>query len=757
MLGWYALAAALVCAYATAFPLWRAASASLGAGFGYVPIAAAAILVAVVVWRRRRISWWLLALGTAAAVAGLLLCDPRFPAKRIHVPEYFVLAIVLRLALRTRLSGIRLMFGSAALAALFGIYDELIQGLLPERTYGTSDIAVNALGALAGAATASAVRLFGDGRGSRAAAGGGFAFGAVCLAAGIVAFAVALGSIGSGKVPAWTVAPLAAGILAWLLTAEWDTVNAGLRHAGRVAVLLALGMSLYPLARPALPLNVIVLTMESARAEVLSPEIMPHVWAAAQSGTRFTQHRAVSAWTAANIVSLLTGASPFAHAVLTRGRSAELDAPPLRSLHARGWQTAGIQPFMLNEVFGGLGLDVAPAADPLPWMAAQAQISRPFLLWYHYLYTHLPYGQDEAFRPDWQSLLPPGDAAARARVETVMHAPAIPAGSVAFQPSDQPAIRSLYLGGFRAFDAWFARVWDFLDRSGLRSNTIVVLTADHGEELLERGLIGHASTTRDGHLHEEVVRIPLVIWLPERLRVEYRPAVVSQPTDHLDVMPTILQLLGEPAAGRNLFRPLEPRPWLGSTSRGGFAEDDPGHVTEFRHAEIEGDWKLMLATKDGEIVSTALYNLAQDPNETTDLVAAEPERAARLTADLMARATPLPSKPGGVVATTAGVAAPRIVWPPASGTYRYDDLAGRFRLEWLGRDDGRYVIQYEAGSGMLALDGELPVTGTTKDFGALDRRYWNTWVVPYGTFRVRVGVADRDDLWSDWLRITATR
>ena len=41
-----------------------------------------------------------------------------------------------------------------------------------------------------------------------------------------------------------------------------------------------------------------------------------------------------------------------------------------------------------------------------------------------------------------------------------------------------------------------------------------MLTTDHGEEHLERGQVGHASTTRNGHLHEELVRLPLIVWRP---------------------------------------------------------------------------------------------------------------------------------------------------------------------------------------------------------------------------------------------------
>ena len=108
---------------------------------------------------------------------------------------------------------------------------------------------------------------------------------------------------------------------------------------------------------------------------------------------------------------------------------------------------------------------------------------------------------------------------------------------------------------------------------------------------------------------------------------------------------------------------------------------------------------------------------------------------------------------------TAKVATAAPVWrrPIASSTVAYDDLGGRFRLEWEGEPDAAYRLQYQAGEGLLSVAGEMEVIGTTKDFGIIDRSYWNTWLVPYGTFRLRVGVAGRDDLWTDWITLRAVR
>ena len=75
------------------------------------------------------------------------------------------------------------------------------------------------------------------------------------------------------------------------------------------------------------------------------------------------------------------------------------------------------------------------------------------------------------------------------------------------------------------------------------------------------------------------------------------------------------------------------------------------------------------------------------------------------------------------VAPAVARSGPRPQWrhPSSSGTYAYDDAAGRSWLEWSGPPTF-YVLQYEAGRGLLKMAGEIRVTGTRKNFGTVDRR-----------------------------------
>ncbi len=542
------------------------------------------------------------------------------------------------------------------------------------------------------------------------------------------------------------------------MRSRWPFISAAAVLAMALAILAVGG-----LRTPYRP-NVIILTMESARAEVMSPQVMPNVWRIAKQGIRFTQHRAVSGWTAPNVISLLTGISPFVHGVQSRDQHvpAAWDTP-LEDLAKDGWHVAGLQPFMQIPGFQDLGLDVAPGANLEGWLARQRRDGRPFVLWYHYLDTHLPYDPPPPYRPNYAKLLPAGDEAARKRVDTVTTAPAIPAGSVKFDSTkDRKAIRALYLGDFHAFDAWFAQFWEFLEKSGLRDDTMVILTADHGEELLERGNVGHASTNHAGQLHEEIVHLPLVVWLPKSYRQAKLPHVVDTPNDHLDIMPTVFAVLGERPGrklpGASLLDLPKGRVWQGVTSGAGFGEPDPYRIRRYVYAELDWPWKLHLVQRDGKDAGVELYNLAADPAEMHDVAADHPDIVARLHAKLLPpiRAMRHPAPPSAAE-LAANEATPHWLFPSGSGAYHYDDLHGDFRLQWSGAADATYRIQYRAGSGLLAVSGEFDVTGTARDFGKIDRGYWNTWLVPYGTFRLRVGVPGRDDRWSKWIELRALR
>ena len=511
--------------------------------------------------------------------------------------------------------------------------------------------------------------------------------------------------------------------------------------------------------------NVMFLTVDSLRADAVTSTLTPCLWKAVQEGRRYEQHRAVSAWTAPNVISVVTGLSPFDQGVYSRAnaiqaRWAEGWTVPLQQLANEGWAVAGTQAFMRADQYGNLGVAIEDDRDHIGWLTDHILNRKPYVFWYHDVEVHLPYHPEAQFLPEWERLLPAGDAAARTRLAAVMRLSALPSNTYRFPASDRPALRALYEGDVRQFDAWFCGFWSFVERSQMLRDTLLVFTADHGDELAERGKVGHASTTRDATLFEEVLRIPLVIWGPG-----VSAGRVELPTDHLDIVPTVLAYLGKTpltspsgvaTKGRNLLAAeLPSRSWQALTSKAGFGEQNSLDANEFLAAVMQGPWKAVIRVRDEKLIETRLYNLDADPGERKDLSDSQAAVILELVPPLLAatlgRRSPAT---GAAAATTAAVAVtPQWLFPDRSGVLKFADVSDGLRLRWSGDPNLSYVLEYEAGAGASALSGEMQVTGTEKDFGKIDRKFWDTYIVSYGQFRMRVGIKGSNELKSAWIDV----
>ena len=450
------------------------------------------------------------------------------------------------------------------------------------------------------------------------------------------------------------------------------------------------------------PVNVILLTVESLRADRFTEDLAPNFFAAARHATAFKNHRSIAAWTGPNIIALLTGITPFEQGVHSRGQSIAMERDvSLERLARAGWKIGSIQAFAKTENFRNLGMPVSAGETFEGWIARRKLAGAPFFFWHHYLDTHLPYDPPHQFIAQDVSFPHEGDAAYE-RIQAVRRRPAVRADSVYFNAADRPYIDALYEGGIRQFDAWFQQFWRFFNTTGLRDDTILIVTADHGEELLERNNVGHASTSTAGTLFEEVVRIPLFIWWPKRMgRIE--GVVREAPSDHLDVMPTVLDLLGDPyrlsLPGKSLLRKRETYQWIALTSRAGFAEADPDHIRNFVAATVQANWKLVAQADGRSLVAAQLYDLSTDPAETTNQAEARPEILMRLLPPLLKRLSTF-TLPKSAEDRTDGRSpaigvAPQWVFPARSRVVSWDDLQGRNFLQWSGSSAKSYVLNIQ--------------------------------------------------------------
>jgi arylsulfatase A-like enzyme len=180
-------------------------------------------------------------------------------------------------------------------------------------------------------------------------------------------------------------------------------------------------------------------------------------------------------------------------------------------------------------------------------------------------------------------------------------------------------LRDLYDSEVYYWDRCLGELVAGLRERGLLDQTVLVITADHGEEFLEHGMFQHGQ-----QLYQETVQVPLLIRVPG-----VPAAAVTRPVQSLDLKPTVLSLLGlqglsESAWGETL-PPRGPERALFLSTETGVEQGVPGTLA--KHAVVVDEAKLVWVPVLGK---TELYDLAQDPAESRDLAATEPERTALL-------------------------------------------------------------------------------------------------------------------------------
>jgi arylsulfatase A-like enzyme len=248
---------------------------------------------------------------------------------------------------------------------------------------------------------------------------------------------------------------------------------------------------------------------------------------------------------------------------VVRGYGAVEDYFTLKRLSARAGLTARA---VEEEVVTGRVLDFMTRAAP-----------RPFFATYFAYWTHSPY--------DVPGAAAPSGASPRDRYQR----------SLAYVNG---AIEGLLRG---------------MERRGLLDDTIVILTADHGEGLgLYHGTFNHSS-----HVYEEALRVPLVVRLPGLDRELH----VARPGTHVDFAPTLFGLLGLDA----------PSAWEGQDLLAATYAPRPALVfsrsTRLANGIVDGNTKYMYYLDDDR--AEHFYDLAVDPYEQRDLIASRRAQADR--------------------------------------------------------------------------------------------------------------------------------
>jgi arylsulfatase A-like enzyme len=415
-------------------------------------------------------------------------------------------------------------------------------------------------------------------------------------------------------------------------------------RTGRLWALAALGALCC--SRP--PLNVALVTVEALRCDALgcygrAPSVTPTLDSLALGSVLFRSVQAPRGLTWPSLTSLHTGTYPIRHGVRRNGQSPALIQTTLATVLAEhGYATGAFLGNMASAdhpgfatVFKGMFPDLphhrwdeAITKAALSWVDS---VGEPFLLWLHYVGPHTPYLPPSD--PD-----PTYDGAVTGTVESLS---AVTIGSIDATPENLARVRALYQEDVRYVDRQIGALLTGLAERRLPKRTVVVVTADHGEELgTHNHYIGHANS-----VYQAVLALPLILSLPGG-----KPKVVREQIEMTDIAPTLLDVLGLGAPvtmhGRT-FRHLldgvgawEERPafseWVGSKGETVYAVRSGRWKYVHNPAGVRpNDVPYCYHPGTGfELSPVELYDLSRDGEETVDIAAAHPHVVSELAGAL---------------------------------------------------------------------------------------------------------------------------
>ena len=435
--------------------------------------------------------------------------------------------------------------------------------------------------------------------------------------------------------------------------------------------------------------NILLVIIDSARTDRVScygyeRATTPNIDAIAADGCRFEAAYSESSWTVPVMFSLLTGLAPREHQG-ERLRMLPPDMPSLLdALRAAGYSTyaGSANPFfgpkcdaqrgfgqfyrsarsirLLKPVVKYVGqrlgwTDNGGNAITSHFVRSVPRLKAPWFAVLWYFDVHSPYAPKEPFtsrfvrRP--MSLWERNTLLRRLRRPPELVATA--------SEEELERLSDLYDGALAYEDMLVGRVRETLVKHGLWDEALVVITADHGEMLGERGLAGHG---RSADMYQPVIRVPLVVkGSGRRPAAEVSPAMVQL----ADVTQTVasaagvqgslpegaarrIDLLSVGRSGGREYAISERQPFNERSARA-FQRRNPNfdvqphlcHAT----AVVRDDWKLIHRSTGAH----ELLNLADDPWEQTNLLDRHPDRAQALTdmvLDWQQNARPHPSVEG---------------------------------------------------------------------------------------------------------------
>lgn len=398
--------------------------------------------------------------------------------------------------------------------------------------------------------------------------------------------------------------------------------------------------------------DVVIWLVDTLRADHITPygyerDTSPVMARLAGEGVLFEEAHVHSNWTQPSVTSLLTGMNPLPFRQDFQLRVPQELLLAAEWFAAHGYRTAGFTTTMATagqfgydqgfhhyrEIDGDLDEEARSARTgtafeagtlvdtTLAWLDEHHDRTRdgPLFLYLHTVDPHQPYHRHPGVPDFAKPYRGPQDGSIERIVQAQQDA--------SFQPEDKQHLIALYDHEVAYNDAQLGRFLAALAQRGRGGNLLVLVVADHGEELFDRSTIAHGH----GNLHRELTHVPLIVWWPGRLPAGTRLTGLMR---GIDVLPTLLDLVGLPPLpstdGRSVARAVRGDAPLAEARTGSArmvidrakGEDDTVAVRD-------DDWLFIRPPEPGsgkERRWPRLYDLRADSREWQDVAAAHPER-----------------------------------------------------------------------------------------------------------------------------------
>jgi len=386
--------------------------------------------------------------------------------------------------------------------------------------------------------------------------------------------------------------------------------------------------------------SVVLVQVETLRADALPflggprAELTPALSQLAQESVVWERAMTPSPWTVPTAASLLTGLLPSAHGAVDHDRVVlPGDALTLAERARRSGVATGavIASDILRpqagfdrgfQSFAHVPYANARQVSELAESFVANHVGQQFLLFLHLFDPHSPYNAPGEWRDKFCAPELGGGQdvhAAEQRLTDAIQRGLVEQRPPEYDERDLRLLRQRYDGEIGWMDSQIGRLLEMLERLGVADTTVVVFTADHGEEFMEHGLIGHGS-----NLHDETLHVPLLVrGLPGRGGGPQKLVAGTRVPDVVGTTSVCASVLGwmgvayEPDA---LWPPLERAGACAfSETSKGLALDGRGdplrrYLASVRSAGHRLVWSKSVAGEEGP-GRYALYDLRADPSE----------------------------------------------------------------------------------------------------------------------------------------------